>query len=279
MIYVSTNCLLHPQNVEKVLKEYQKGGIENVELGSVHTHFDTKILKKFDFNFIIHNYFPPPKIPFNFNLSSKKKVIREKSVKLAKKAIDLCCELESPLYTFHAGFTVEPPKLGKPLPRINISKRENAIEIYVDEVIKIIDYADSLGIKVAMEPNVVQKFNLINSKNELCLFAEYDEIKKLFKILEKTSLGLLVDLGHTTVTSHWLKFDRDEFVNKCSKMTYAIHVSNNNGLQDQHKSLTKNCWQLSKLKKFKKTPIILETMNLSVEKIKQNIKLVQNTIK
>lgn len=279
MIYVSTNCLLHPKNVEKVLKEYQKGGVENVELGSVHTHFDIKILKKFDFNYIIHNYFPPPKIPFNFNLSSERKGIRDNSVKLAKKAIDLCCEIESPLYTFHAGFTVDPPKLGKPLPKINISERENAIKMYVEEVIKIVDYADGLGIKVAMEPNVVQKFNLIDNKNELCLFAEYNEIEELFKILKNTSLGLLVDLGHTSVTSHWLKFNRDEFVKKCSKQTYAIHISNNNGLQDQHKSLTKNCWQLSKLKKFKKIPIILETMNLSVEKIKQNIKLVQNIIK
>jgi len=278
MIYASTNCLSHPKNVEKVLKEYQKAGIENVELGSVHTHFNTKILKKYDFNFIIHNYFPPPKILFNFNLSSESKEIREKSVKLAKKAIDLCCEIESPIYTFHAGFTVDPPKLGKPLPRININKRINAIVTYVEEVTKIIEYADSLGIKVAMEPNVVQKFNLINGKNELCLFAEYNEIEKLFVILKKTSLGLLVDLGHTSVTSHWLEFDRDEFVQKCSKQTYAIHVSNNNGLQDQHKSLTKNCWQLSKLKNFKDKPIILETMNLSVEKIKQNILLVKNTI-
>ena len=89
---------------------------------------------------------------------------------------------------------------------------------------------------------------------------------------------MLVDLGHTSVTSHWLEFDRDEFVQKCSKQTYAIHVSNNNGLQDQHKSLTKNCRQLSKLKNFKDKPIILETMNLSVEKIKQNILLVKNTI-
>ena len=279
MIYASTNCLKHPKNVVKVLLEYQKGGIENVELGSVHAHFDTKILKEFNFNFIIHNYFPPPKIPFNFNLASKNKNIRQKSSKLAKKAIDLCCDIESPLYTFHAGFTVDPPKLGKPLPRINISDRDNAIEIFVDEVKKIVNYANSRGIKVAMEPNVVQKFNLVENRNDLCLFAEYQEIKKLFNILKKTSLGLLVDLGHTAVTSHWLKFDKDEFVQKCSKQTYAIHVSNNNGLQDQHKSLTKNCWQISKLKKFKNIPIILETMNLSIEKIKQNIQLVENTIK
>ena len=279
MIYASTNCLKHPKNLEKVLTEYQKGEIENVELGSVHEHFDTKILKKFDFNFTIHNYFPPPKIPFNFNLASKNKIIRQKSSRLAKKAIDLCCDIESPLYTFHAGFTVDPPKLGKPLPRINVSDRKEAIEIFVNEVEDIVDFANNRGIKVAMEPNVVQKFNLVENRNDLCLFAEYQEIEKLFRILKKTSLGLLVDLGHTAVTSHWLKFNKDEFVQKCSKYTYALHVSNNNGLQDQHRSLTQKCWAVSKLKKFKNKPIILETMNLSIVKIKQNIQLVQNSIK
>ena len=278
-IYASTNCLKHPKNIVKVLSEYQKGEIENVELGSVHAHFDIKILKNYDFNFTIHNYFPPPKTPFNFNLASKNKTIRLKSFKLAKKAIDLCCDIESPLYTFHAGFTVDPPKLGKPLPRINVSDRDDAIEIFVSEVEKIVNYANSRGIKVAMEPNVVQKFNLVENRNDLCLFAEYFEIEKLFKILKKTSLGLLLDLGHTAVTSHWLKFDKDEFVQKCSKHAYAIHVSNNNGLQDQHRSLTQKCWAISKLKKFKNNPIILETMNLSIEKIKENIQLVQNSIK
>ena len=56
MIYASTNCLKNPKNVEKVLEEYKKSGIENVELGSVHAHFETKILKQFDFNFLVHNY-------------------------------------------------------------------------------------------------------------------------------------------------------------------------------------------------------------------------------
>ena len=278
-VYTSTNCLKNPKNILKVLLEYQKYGIENVELGSVHDFFDIKILKRFDFNFIIHNYFPPPKIPFNFNLASQNEVIRKQSLNLAKNAIDLCCDIGSPLYTFHAGFTVDPPKLGKPLPRIDISDRDNAIEIYVNEVEKIVNYANSRGIKVAMEPNVVQKFNLIENRNDLCLFAEYQEIEKLFKILKKTSLGLLIDLGHTAVTSHWLKFDKDEFVQKCSKYTYAVHISNNNGLQDQHRSLTQNCWAVSKLKKFKNIPIILETMNLPIEKIKENIQLVQNMIK
>ena len=278
MIYASTSCLKNPSDVIKVLNEYEKAGIENVELGSVHKYFEVKELKKFNFNFLIHNYFPPPKIPFNFNLASSNNKIREKSYNLAIEAINLCAEIESPLYTFHAGFTVDPPKLGEAFPKENITDRKKAISTFIEEVIKIVDYGTKRGIKTAMEPNVVQKFNLIKNKNELSLFAEFSEIDELFQSLNETKLGLLLDLGHTIVTSHWLNFDKDEFVEKCRNKVFAIHASNNNGLQDQHKSLTKECWQSSKLNKFRDIPITLETMNLTVEGIKENIKLVKEII-
>ena len=45
MVYVSTSCLKNPTNVIKVLQEYEKANIENVELGSVHTFFNVKKLK------------------------------------------------------------------------------------------------------------------------------------------------------------------------------------------------------------------------------------------
>ena len=89
----------------------------------------------------------------------------------------------------------------------------------------------------------------------------------------------MLDLGHTAVTSNWLNFDKDDFVLKCEDKVSAIHVSNNNGKNDQHRSLTKDCWQSSKLKLFKKQPIILETMNLTIDQIKENIHIVKSSQK
>lgn len=275
MIYTSTSCLKNPKNVIKVLDEYEKAGIKQVELGSVHEYFDINELKKYSFDFLIHNYFPPPKKPFNLNLASQNKEILKKSVKLVKYAIDVCRKIESPLYTFHAGFTIDPPKLGQPLPKKGFIERDIAIKTYVSSVEELLDYSHSNGIKIAMEPNVVQKFNLINGKNELCLFAEIDEINQLFKLIKNDKLGILLDLGHTAVTAHWLNFNKDEFVEKCAKKVSAIHVSNNNGLADQHKSLTEECWHISKLRFFKHLPIILETMNLTSKQIKFNIELAE----
>lgn len=278
MIYISTSCLKNPRNLVNVLTEYEKAGIENVELGSVHEYFDIDLLKKFSFNFIIHNYFPPPKEEFNLNLASDNQTIRSKSITLAKTAIDLCCDLNSPLYTFHAGFTVDPQKLGKKFSKESIVDREKSIKTYSESVIEIIEFASNRGISVAMEPNVVQKFNLIDGKNELCLFAEFDEIERLFKIISNKKFGLLLDLGHTSVTAHWLKFDKNLFIEKFRSKIIAVHASNNNGLTDQHKSLTKDCWTASKLKMFKDISISLETMNLTTDEIKLNLKIAINSI-
>ena len=279
MIYVSTSCLKNPTNVSKVLDEYQNGDIENVELGSVHSSFDIRILKKYDFNFLVHNYFPPPKNPFNLNLSSQNSVIRLKSIQLAKNAIDLCRKINSPIYTFHAGFTTDPKKLGKPFTKENISSRSKALATFIESVEELIDFSKNLGIKIAFEPNVVQEFNLVRNRNELLLLADYDEIELFYKFFKKNEIGLLLDLGHTAVTSHWLNFNKDDFVTKCKDLTLAVHVSNNNGKKDQHKGLTKRCWQYSKLKLFKKNPIILETMNLSLEQIKDNIQIAKSALK
>ena len=278
MIYVSTSCLKNPHNIIRVLDEYEKAGFENVELGSVHSYFETKKLRKYNFNFIAHGYFPPPKTPFNFNLASQKKTIREKSINLAKNAIDVCVNIESPIFTFHAGFTVDPTKLGKKFSRDGMIDRKIAVDTFIESSHKILDYAHSNGIKIAMELNVVQKFNLDNGKNNLLLFADYDETKKFLKNFKKNEMGILLDLGHTSVTSHWLKFDKDEFVKKIRKFVSVIHVSNNNGLQDQHKELTEDCWQTSKLKDFKNKPITLETMNLTINDIKKNIQIAEEAI-
>ena len=139
MIYTSTSCLKKPKDLIKVLNEYQNAGLENVELGSVHQYFPLNELKKYNFNFLIHNYFPPPKIPFNFNLASQKKSIKNKSISMAKKAIELCRKLDSPLYTFHAGFTVDPPKLGMPFPKQNSYDRTKSISTFIESILEIKD--------------------------------------------------------------------------------------------------------------------------------------------
>ena len=138
MFYVSTCCIKNPNNILSVLDQYQNKDIENVELGSVHKYFDTKLLSNYDFNFMIHGYFPPPEISFNFNLASQKSSILKKSIDLVKSAIDICCNIDSSIFSFHAGIATDPPKLGVRFPREKIANRTQVLDTFFQDQLELL---------------------------------------------------------------------------------------------------------------------------------------------
>ena len=108
MIYVSTGGEKHkPAWITS--KEYIESGIYNIELsgGKFHENQlgELKKLKPIA-TFRIHNYFPPPKIPFVFNLASLDQNIGRKSYNHAITAINWAVEFDQPIYSFHAGFLI-----------------------------------------------------------------------------------------------------------------------------------------------------------------------------
>ena len=70
-------------------------GIRNIEIsgGKFEKKLKEKILQKRNkINFNVHNYIPFFKKPFVFNLSSSNKYISLRSIKMAKKSINLISE-------------------------------------------------------------------------------------------------------------------------------------------------------------------------------------------
>ena len=98
------------KSFSEVLKICKEANILNIELGSNHVYERNfkKIIKKYKFNYLIHNYFPVPKKSFVVNIASAKKNIRILSIKHIKKAILFCKSTKSSLYTFHPGFVGDP---------------------------------------------------------------------------------------------------------------------------------------------------------------------------
>ena len=83
-------------------------------------------------------------------------------------------------------------------------------------------------------------------------------------VLKKT--GLLLDLGHLNISSNLLKFDKnlflDNFLSEFGERLIEVHISENNGLKDEHLALTDDdSWQLTAIKKIKEV------------KLKNNIKI------
>ena len=261
-IHVSTSCLSGKYNYSQILEVYSKSGIKNIELGVCKdsTLDVTKILKKHDFNYIVHHYFPPPKKPFIVNLASQDKRILRKSVDQMKNSIDFCTDFDINFFSFHAGFRVD-PDINLKFSFNNIPEYENSFNTFKESVKKIADYAEKRSVKVAIENNVLSEYNLIDGRNKLLLMCELWEFERIFNEIASKNLGVLLDLGHLKVTANLLKFDADEFIYKLKDKTFAVHIHENNGIADEHRCLKEGDWSLGIVNSYFKSkdiPIVLE---------------------
>ena len=261
-IYVSTSCLSSKCNYSQILDAYSNLGIKNVELGVCKdsTLDVAKLIKKHDFNYIVHHYFPPPKEPFIVNLASPDKQILRKSIAQMKNSIDFCVDFNINFFSFHAGFRVD-PNINLKFDFNNIPEYEKSFSMFRESVAEIADYAERRSVKVAIENNVLSEYNLIDGQNKLLLMCELWEFERLFDEITSKNLGALLDIGHLKVTANLLKFDADEFIDKLKDKVFAVHVHENNGRVDEHRYIKEGDWSLGIVDSYfrnSEIPIVLE---------------------
>jgi sugar phosphate isomerase/epimerase len=286
MIFVSTSSLNDHKSVIHVLKEYKKGGIQNIELGSSHKYeegikeFVKKFQKENDVNYTVHAYFPPAKESFFVNLASQDEQILSRSKNFVRDMIELSSEVNAVLCGFHAGFRFDPIH-GVKYGDTPILDYHVAYDIFLQSLISICKFADEKKVKICFEPNVVSKNNLINNQNKLLLMAEIGEINNLFHDLETrgvTNLFLLLDLGHLKVTANNLNFDFTTFIDTFKERVLEIHIHDNQGVFDQHFKLEENSEVLEVLKNYKfksLEALTLESHKLTIEQINEQCDLLQ----
>ena len=261
-IYVSTSCLSSKYNYSQILDAYSNLGIKNVELGVCKdsTLDVAKLIKKHNFNYIVHHYFPPPKEPFIVNLASPDKQILRKSIDQMKNSIDFCVDFNINFFSFHAGFRVD-PNINLKFNFNNIPEYETSFDTFKESVEKIVDYAERRSVKVAIENNVLSEYNLVDGRNKLLLMCELWEFERLFDEITSKNLGVLLDIGHLKATANLLKFDADEFIDKLKDKVFAVHVHENNGRVDEHRCIKEGDWPLGIVDSYFKNkgiPIVVE---------------------
>ena len=112
MIYVSTSSVKTPK-IGKAIELLAKSGFRNIELSGgtdYYEGFDADIFMlkdKYSLNYILHNYFPPPKEHFVLNLASLNDELYKKSIDNLTKAILLSIRLKAPCFGLHAGFLLD----------------------------------------------------------------------------------------------------------------------------------------------------------------------------
>ncbi len=283
-VYVSTSCLANGSDIFHVLETYAKAGLRNIELGSVHKYVSDLSPAKFlryNLNLIVHHYFPPPREPLIVNLASQDIVISERSKEQIKRSIDFCHSLGIKLFTFHAGFRTDPDnKLRFPRAKA-VAPYEMAFNAFVELVRDINSYAQDKGVKIAIENNVLSDYNVIDGQNPFLLLCEAKEFERLWSRIPSDNIGVLLDLGHLKVTSHWLNFDRYEFIDRVKDRVFAVHIHENNGQADEHRELDKTSWcfEVISRKCFANLPLVVESFGLTANQIVQQVSLIREVLR
>jgi len=281
MIYISTGGDRIRKGYEYVL-ELMKHGIDAVELsGGAADDSQLEKLKliKPILSLQVHNYFPPPLEPFVLNLASGNDEISAKSIDLVRKSINWAIELGNPVYSVHAGFLFDPqPKdLGQNISKVNLLKRDQAFELFVERIKMLAQECDSKGVTLLIENNVLTKENLLNFGENPFLLVDSIECQKFMKRMP-SNVKLLIDVAHLKVSAKTLQFDAIKMLNECSEWTFAYHLSDNDGISDSNQPISLDSWFWPYLKQNVNF-YVLEVYGLLPEELLQQSGLVKQILK
>lgn len=271
-IYISTSAVKNPFDLENIVNEYVANGITNIELGSSHHFVDNinKVLDRFKgkVSFVVHNYFPPPEKAFALNLSSIEEDVRIDSIQHAKKAIDLCAEINSPIYSIHAGMMTNPRKIeffeGFTFDEVFIDQKlyELCFNKLIQSCKEINEYAKHKNIQFAIENSGGHP-----DKYKYLMMTRREEFERLLSEIDDRNFGVLFDIGHYNISRYVYPGESIErFISHFKHKIFQVHLHRNDGSNDQHLSPTLE--EIKLLSMFSnETIVVLESMKNDVHDI------------
>jgi sugar phosphate isomerase/epimerase len=269
-VFVSTGAFLS-RDLPDVLEAASSLGLRHIELGSSLSPrgdmLDVVRAHRKDFEFLVHNYFPPPDVPFVLNLASQDEDVLSRSRALCLAGLRLTAELEAPFYAAHAGFNAQPrvSDLGRPFSGGSPDDRLRAEAIFHDSVSLLVSEAHRLGVKFLIENNVVAPFNAMEGKNPWILLAHPDELLSFAANFSKTSFGYLLDVGHLKVGARTLGFDASRAMDLLAPWIECFHLSDNDGEADSNQPFDDAAWFLPWLKRCPEAKIVIEAYRMQPE--------------
>ncbi len=242
MIYVSSSCI-HKNKISQIIETYAKAGIKNIELSGGTVYYSEieqdliRLRDRYGITYACHAYFPPPKVPFVVNLAACNDEIYQQSVSHYINCIEMMRRIGCNTLSVHAGFLVEihPNEIGKKLNGHILYDEQTAYERFCKAYRQLDQLCADSGIFLYLENNVLspENYREFQGQNYL-MMTDYASIQKM---REQLDFHLLLDLGHLYVSSHTLGLDYEK---ECSLLLGDagwIHISENNGLKDEHKPL------------------------------------------
>lgn len=273
MIYISSSCITN-SNILKNVEFLANNKISNIELSGGSDFIPNctsellNLKKRYNLNFLVHNYFPPPKQHFILNLASLDDYIWKKTIQFMKNALDTAEILGSPVYGIHAGFYVNPntDEIGKKFKKHEIFDKKKAIIRFAEGFNILQDYNNN-RLKLYIENNVLSLENYNSYNDNPFMLTTYEEFEELKKII---NFSLLFDVGHYKVTANSLQKEFYTTTYKWAKECEYIHISDNNGKKDMNLLPETDSFIYNFLSQTKKTHkyVTLETYS-SIETLKK----------
>jgi sugar phosphate isomerase/epimerase len=288
--YLSSSCFRN-SSVEEAINECISLNVNHVEMSAPHKYQNNQELSVIFKNYLekgikfnIHNYFPPQKKNFVLNIASDKEEVRENCNSLVTSTLDLCEVSKSKVYAIHAGYLSNASGINNGF--FEFEKKKLSYDLAIENSASFLNKINDKFSKTKTKLAVENLFPAVSKK--LSLFCNLSEIKELMQKLP-SSVGLLLDFGHLNVTSNIENFDKfkflEEYIELFGDRIFEIHMSENNGLKDEHLPVLKGSWQLEALSMIKnfnlksdnEIVICLESRNANKEEIKESLETINKT--
>lgn len=284
MIFVSSSCLKN-KKVSDSIELLAQNGVQNIELSGGTDYYENiiqdiiNLKEKYNLNYLVHNYFPPPKEHFVLNLASLDEKLFQKSLDFYKESVELAIMLGCKKYGLHAGFFVNPKvnEIG-----MNLGKSKVVNTQLVDKNEAISKFVTGLSIlKNAYEKEIdlyIENNSFSNTAVDIydenpCMLTCFEDYVNLKKEID---FKLLFDVAHLKVACNSLKLNFEQEFYRLFEFSDYIHLSDNDSKVDSNLPLSKDSflYKLLKQNNFSNKIVTLE-INVSIEEINNSIKLVK----
>jgi len=279
MIYISSSCTKH-KKISQSIEFIANQGFKNIELSGGTNYYndiidDLKKLKvRYKLNYLVHNYFPPPKNHFVLNLASLDDEIYNKTLDHYKSAINLAKEVGATKFGLHAGFFIDPriDQLGNPISYQQVADKEMAIKRFCNGFNILKEQTDSIDLYV--ENNVISASNFETYGENILMLTNSDEYIQLSQQLD---FNLLVDVAHLKVSCKTLGLNFSEELKILWDKSDYIHLSDNDGYSDSNYPLLQESEIFDFLKfHFKNDNTYSLEIYKGIEEVKKTFNLINN---
>lgn len=253
MIYVSSTCLKHDK-IKDTVDELAQNGFKNIELSGGTNYYEgyeedlLELKDNYNLNYLLHNYFPPPKQDIILNLASLNNGIYQKTLEHYEEAISLSRKLCAKRFGFHAGYFIDfnTKEVGNNISLTELYNKDEALKRFCEGYNYLKEKAED--IELYIENNVLSYTNANIFKGQCpFMFTDHEGYEELSSVID---FRLLLDVAHLKVSANSLHINFIEQLNKMIPISDYIHLSNNDGLHDQNMCFSDDSNILNILKNY-----------------------------